>query len=209
MAVMTNLIATHGYWIVAVVVGLESMGIPLPGETTLVSAAIYAGSTHHLRIVLIIAAAACGAIVGDNIGYWIGRRFGYRLLLRYGPLLRVTHTRVKVGQYLFQRHGGKVVFFGRFVALLRTLSALLAGINCMPWWRFLQFNLAGGILWAGVFGTAAYILGERIDRIRGPLSIAGASLGGVAAIAGMFIVRRREHELAAMAEVARPGPLHP
>ena len=130
---------------VAFVIGLESMGLPVPGETTLVTAGIYAGTTGRLNIALVVAAASTGAILGDNLGYWIGHRFGYRLLLRYGRLLRLTPARIKLGQYLFHRHGGTVVFFGRFMALLRTLSALTAGINWMPWWRFLFFNAAGGI----------------------------------------------------------------
>src|SRR5689334_19326894 len=123
------------------------MGLPVPGETTLVTAAIYAATTGRLNIWLVIAAAATGAIVGDSVGFWIGRAFGHRLLLKYGSLLRLTPRRIKLGQYLFQRHGGKVVFFGRFLALLRALAALMAGINYMDWRRFLLFNVTGGIAW--------------------------------------------------------------
>ena len=113
----------------AVVVALESMGVPVPGETTLVSAAIFAGTTHRLNIWLVIAAAALGAIAGDSVGYAIGRTLGHRFLINHGALLRMDARRIKLGQYLFKRHGGKVVFFGRFVALLRALAALLAGIR--------------------------------------------------------------------------------
>src|SRR6476660_2100096 len=108
---LRELISTHGYWIVATVVGLESMGIPLPGETTLVTAAIYAGTTHDLNIGLVIVVAAAAAIAGDNVGFWIGRRFGYAVVQRYRGVLRATPQRVKVSRYLFLRHGGKVVFF--------------------------------------------------------------------------------------------------
>ena len=201
---LTNLIATHGYWAVAVVVGLESMGFPLPGETTLVTAAIYAGSTHHLRIALVVGAAAVGAIVGDNLGFWIGRTYGYPLVRRFGPLIRLTAQRLKIGQYLFQSYGGQVVFFGRFIAVLRTLSALLAGINRMPWWRFLFFNMAGGIVWATAFGLSAYLLGVQIEHIRGPLSILGIGAGCVAALGGIWFARRHEAELEAKAERALP-----
>jgi membrane protein DedA with SNARE-associated domain len=122
-----HLIATYGYWTVGGIIALESMGLPLPGEATLIAAAVYAATTHHLNIWLVIAAAATGAIVGDNIGYWIGREIGYRLLLRYGHYVYLTEARIKLGQYLFFRHGGKIVFFGRFVAVLRALAAILAG----------------------------------------------------------------------------------
>jgi membrane protein DedA with SNARE-associated domain len=204
---LITLISTQGYWVVAAIVGLESMGIPLPGETTLVTAGIYAGTTHRLNIAFVIGAAAVGAIVGDNLGFWIGRRFGYRLVLRYAPFLRLTTRRIKLGQYLFQSHGGKVVFFGRFIAILRTLAALLAGINWMPWWRFLLFNMAGGIVWATAFGLSSYVLGEEIEEIRGPVSMVGVVLACVAAVAGFWFVRRHETELEEKAERALPGPV--
>src|SRR4029079_13038149 len=105
-------------------------GAPLPGETVLVIASLFA-SRHHLHIAGVIAAAAAGAVAGDNIGYWIGREVGYRLLLRYGSALGVAARRIKLVQYLFMRDGGKVVFFGRFVAVLRVLAAFLAGVNRM------------------------------------------------------------------------------
>src|SRR5262245_712091 len=133
------LVAAHGYWIVAIVVGIESMGIPAPGETALVSAAIYAGTTHRLSLLLLIAAAALGAIVGDNLGYLIGRRFGYDLLLRHGRRFGVDERHVKLGRFLFNRHGAKVVFIGRFIAVLRALAGVLAGAALMNWRQFLAF----------------------------------------------------------------------
>src|SRR5215471_3626235 len=143
-ATVPHLIAAHGYLIVASIVGIESMGLPAPGETVLVTAAIYAGTTHRLSILMLIAAAALGAIVGDNLGYLIGRRFGYELLLRHGRRIGVDERRLKLGRFLFDRHGGKVVFFGRFMAVLRALAGVLAGAACMEWRRFLAFNAAGG-----------------------------------------------------------------
>jgi membrane protein DedA with SNARE-associated domain len=158
---LQQLISTHGYWFVGLIIGLESMGVPLPGETALVLAALYAGTHHDLNIWGVIASASAGAIVGDNIGYWCGREFGYRLLLRYGSYVGVTNPRIKLGQYLFLRHGSKVVFFGRFVALLRVLAAFLAGVNRMDWRRFLLANAAGGVLWATTFGWVLTPLGRR------------------------------------------------
>ena len=124
---LQQLISAHGYWAIALIVGLESMGIPLPGETMLVLAAIYAAGDPTMNIWLVIGAAAIGSIIGDNAGYWIGHRYAYAAVLRYGRRVGLSEPRIKVGQYLFRKHGGKVVFFGRF-ALLR-LPGLLANVN--------------------------------------------------------------------------------
>ena len=141
---LTHFLTAYGYWAVLFFVAIESSGIPFPGETILLVAAIYAGTTHRLAIPLVIAAAALGAILGDNIGYWVGREGGYRLLRRYGHYLHIDERRVKLGQYLFRKHGGKVVFFGRFIAVLRAWAAFLAGTNRMPWGSFLLYNALGG-----------------------------------------------------------------
>lgn len=202
-----HLIALYGYWAIAVVVGLESMGIPLPGETILVAAAAYAGARHNLNIAFVIAAAAGGAIVGDSIGFWIGREVGLHLLPRYGHRIGLTEPRLKLGQYLFLRHGGKVVFFGRFVAILRTMAAFLAGANQMSWPRFLVFNASGGITWATIFGVGAYALGTSIDRFAGPIGAALLAVAVVAGLVGFVFVRRQEQRLLAEAERALPGPL--
>jgi len=206
---LTRLVSTYGYWGVGGVIALESMGIPLPGETVLVLAAIYAGTTHELNIWLVIVVAAAGAIVGDNAGYWIGREAGYRLLLRYGWRVGLTESKLKLGLYLFQRHGGKIVFFGRFVAVLRVLAAVLAGANRMNWRRFLFFNAAGGIVWATFFGGAAYNFGVRLHELNKVAAIALSVLAAIAVIIGIFYVRRHEAELQARAEQALPGPLSP
>jgi membrane protein DedA with SNARE-associated domain len=204
---LPDLVATHGYWIVAVIVALESTGIPVPGETMLVSAAIFAGKTHRLNIWLVIAAAAIGAIAGDSLGYGIGRTFGHRFLLKHGPKLHMDARRIKLGQYLFKRHGGKVVFFGRFVAVLRALAALLAGVNNMDWRRFILCNAAGGIVWATVFGLGAYSLGEELDRLRRTAAVVLSVLAVIGAVAGFWFIRRHEAALEAEAERALPGPV--
>ena len=194
---------------VAVVVALESMGIPAPGETALVTAAVFAGTTQRLNITWVIVAAAIGAIVGDNVGYVIGRRFGYSMLRQYGHLARIDVRRIKLGQYLFARHGGKVVFFGRFIALLRAVAAVLAGTNCMHWRRFLLFNASGGVLWAVAYGMAAYLFGERLQRMHGTVAFVGLALAGTACAAAFWWLRRHEAALVAKAERALPGPLPP
>lgn len=202
-----HLVSAYGYWAVLVVVAMESMGLPLPGETILVAAAIYAGTTHGISIPFVILAAAAGAVIGDNIGFWIGRELGFRLLVRYGPRIGLTEPQLKLGQYVFRRHGGKVVFFGRFVALLRALAALLAGANRMTWPRFLVFNFAGGVVWATIFGIGGYVLGESIMRFSGPVGIGLAAGAVLAAGVGFVLVRRNEKSLLAAAERALPGPL--
>ena len=164
-----HLIGQYGYGAVLVVVMLESAGIPMPGETILVSAAVYAGTRHALDIRWVIAAAAAGAILGDNIGFWVGREIGERLLEKWGHLVGLDVRKRMLGRYLFARYGGSIVFFGRFVALLRAFAALLAGANGFSPWRFLIFNATGGIAWATIFGLGGYLLGAGIHRIAGPI----------------------------------------
>src|SRR5450631_3124936 len=168
---MQPLVAQHGYWVVFLIVMLESAGVPLPGETVLVLASGYAGVTGQLDISLVIAGAAAGAIIGDNIGFWIGRTWGLKFLLRYGKFIHLPERRLKLGQYLFDKHGAKIVFFGRFVAFLRVFAALLAGVNKYQWPQFLFFNAAGGIIWALVIGIGAFLFGDSIHRISGPLGL--------------------------------------
>lgn len=187
------LVSVYGYAAVALAAGLEGMGLPVPGETMLVLASVYAGVTGHLSIVLVVAAAAGGAIAGDNIGYWIGRKLGAWLLRRRRRRGMLSERRVRVGQYLFARHGGKVVYFARFFAVLRTLGAFLAGYNRMSWRRFAIFNGAGGTSWALAFGAAAYVFGNGIHRVLGPASIGMLVLVAAAAAAAIVLIRRREH----------------
>src|SRR5207248_7578808 len=204
---LLHLLNTYGYWAVLVFVAIESTGIPFPGETMLLIAAIYAGTTHRLSIPLVIGAAASGAIIGDNIGFWIGREGGYRLLRRYGRYIRLEERRLKLGQYLFLKHGGKVVFFGRFVAVLRAFAAFLAGTNRMPWPRFLLFNATGGIVRATPFGLGGYFLGENIHRLTGPIGISSIVLAVIFIIAFLLFLRRNEQRLEDEAERALPGSL--
>jgi membrane protein DedA with SNARE-associated domain len=197
-----QLLASYGYWAVLVVVMMESAGIPVPGETILISAAIYAGTTHNMHIGLVIAAAACGAIFGDNIGFWVGREFGRGIVARFGAYVGLDDRRLKLGEYLFDRHGGKIVFFGRFVAFLRAFAALLAGVNRFPPLRFLAFNAAGGLVWAGLFGLGGYVLGETIHKIAGPIGWIGLASAVIAAVIGWRFFKMHEERLLAQAEEA-------
>ena len=199
---INQLLHEYGYGLLGLVVCLEAMGLPLPGESLVVAAALYAGATHELNIGLVVVVTAAAAIVGDNIGYAIGREVGARLVRRYGRYVGITEERLRIGRYMFERHGAKVVFFGRFIAVLRTLAALLAGITEMHWTHFLVANAAGGILWASVYGFGAYLLGKQVERLTGPAAIV-FGIGAVAAIAtSIWLARRNERRLAAEAERA-------
>jgi membrane protein DedA with SNARE-associated domain len=201
------LVTNYGYWGIGLIVGLESMGIPLPGETILVIAAVYAAATGDLSIYGVIAAATVGSIIGDNLGYWIGKRYGYPLLLRHGRRINMSEDRIKLGQYLFMNYGAKIVFVGRFIALLRILAAFLAGVNRMPWWTFLFANATGAILWASVFGIGGYLFGQLVFQVHktyAPILVAVAVVGffGIG-----FALHRNEKRLIERAKIALPGPL--
>jgi membrane protein DedA with SNARE-associated domain len=198
----------YGYGAIFLIVMIESAGIPMPGETILVGAAVYAGTRHALDIRLVIAAAAAGAIVGDNIGFWVGHRFGFALLLRYGKHIGLEEPQLKLGQYLFAKYGGPIVFFGRFVAVLRAFAAVLAGANRYAWGRFLLFNATGGIVWATLYGTGAYWFGRSIHRIMGPVGLALVILAVGALAIGWRVLKRQQAVLQAEAERAYPGPLN-
>jgi membrane protein DedA with SNARE-associated domain len=150
----------HGLPLLFVVVMLESFGLPLPGETALITFGILASKgNYEIEWVIVIAAAA--AIIGDNLGYWgIGRWGGRALFERWEWLNRYQHHVLPRAERIMLRHGGKTVFFGRFIAVLRFSAAWLAGLGKMPWWRFLFWNAAGGIVWAVGVGLAAYYAGE-------------------------------------------------
>lgn len=199
-AQISALLSAYGYGLVVVVVALESAGVPLPGETVLVSAAVYAGTTHNMKIAGVIGAAAAGAIVGDNIGFWIGREAGPPILERFGDMAGLDARRRKLGQYLFLRYGGAIVFFGRFVAFLRAFAALLAGVNRLEPLRFFVFNATGGVAWATIFGLGGYALGASFHRIAGPFGLAMLALAIVALVAGWRFYRHHEERLLDEAE---------
>jgi membrane protein DedA with SNARE-associated domain len=197
-----NLIQNYGLWVLFAAVMLESMGIPLPGEATLVTAALFAGATHRISIESVVIVAAMAAVTGDNVGYLAGRTIGLRLIERYGKYVRLDAARLKVGQYLFMPHGGKIVFFGRFVAFLRAFAAVLAGASHMHWPRFLVMNALGGICWASLFGIGAYLFGEKIKLVAGPVSVLLLVCAVALILAGVLFFRRHERELEERARVA-------
>lgn len=198
--VVNHLLQTYGYWAVFGLVLLETTGLPAPGESALVAAGAYAGATHRLSIAMVVGAAVVAAILGDNIGFWIGREGGWRLLCRYGKALHVEDWMLKVGVYIFRRHGSKIVFFGRFVPILRTWGALLTGVNRYPWNKFILWNALSGVCWAALWGTLAFAFGHALERME---TLAAAAALGVAiliTVAGGILVKRQAQELRSCAE---------
>jgi membrane protein DedA with SNARE-associated domain len=177
-----SLVGDYGLFLLFLLVAMESAGVPLPGETALVAAGVLA-ARGDMDIVAVIAVAATAAIVGDNIGYWVGRLGGRRLLQRWGPLERHASRVLPWSERFFERHGGKTIFFARFVAVLRVTAAWVAGISEMHWWLFFLWNAAGGIVWAVTVGLVAYYAGQAAAD-----AIAHYGLIGGGAIVVVFVV---------------------
>jgi membrane protein DedA with SNARE-associated domain len=197
LASITTFIDQHSQWallLLFVLLALESFGLPLPGETALIACGVLA-SQGVLSIVWVIAVAVAAAIIGDNLGYWVAREGGRPLLARYRLTRRYAERYLPRGERFFQKHGGKAVFFGRFVAVLRVTAAWTAGLSRMHWWRFLAWNAAGGIVWATLVGLVSYYLGEAAAKAieRYGLYAAGGAL--VLAAIGFLIVRRIERRV--------------
>jgi membrane protein DedA with SNARE-associated domain len=203
-AILANLLTSFGYLAVFTMVGMESFGVPLPGETMLITASVYAGATHNLSIAGVIGAAVAGAIIGDNIGYAAGYKGGLPVLRRFGRYIRIDERRITLGRYLFTKYGGKIVFFGRFVVVLRTYAAFLAGTSHMSWRRFVAFNASGGILWSVAYGLAGYYGQGVFKRLSTPLDVA-LGLVGLGAVAWLLLfVRRNAERLTIEAERVLP-----
>ncbi len=190
---MTHFIEHYGLWFLFAIVCLESAGLWLPGETALIAAAVYAAK-GHLSIAAVITVAAVAAIIGDNIGYWIGRKAARPLLYRYARVRRYADRVLPPAERFFQRHGGKAVFLARFFGGLRVTGAWMAGITRMQWWRFLFWNAAGGIVWAIGAGLLAYYAGKTAADALARYGVYAAIAGGLAlvvVIAALHVWRRR------------------
>lgn len=184
---MTHLLLDYGLVLLFLLVAVESAGIPLPGETALIAAAVLAHD--HYGIVWVIAVAAAGAILGDNAGYWLGRSGGRKLAERWSVTRRYAERALPPAERFFERHGAKAVFFGRFVAVLRVTAAWLAGITRMRWWEFLLWNALGGIVWAAGTGLVAYWAGRAAaDAIARYGVYAAVAIGVLAVLA--FVAHR-------------------
>jgi len=207
MDLIAHLIHLYGLVVVAAVVGIECLGLPLPGETALLAAAIDAATRHDLNIGAVILTALGAAIVGRMFGYVIGREFGFWLLLRYGNYAGLTEGRIKLGQYLFLRHGGKIIFVAQFAPVLRSFAGFLAGANGMSWRKFLLANAVSAGVWATGYGYAAYCAGREFEQMQSHIASYLAIVILVALIVLGVLVHRYEAQLIAKAERAIPGPL--
>ncbi|HEY1349430.1 MAG TPA: DedA family protein [Ktedonobacteraceae bacterium] len=200
---LRHALGTLGYPAVALFIMIESSGIPFPGETMLLLASFYAAVDHQLHIPLVIACASLGAIIGDNLGYTIGRTGGYTLIRRFGRYVFLKEEHLKRAERFFQKHGDKTVFFGRFFAVLRAWAAFLAGINRMRWSAFLLYNAAGGIVWAIVYGCLGFFAGrvfhdnfDTVEQLAGTISWVGAGLIVAALILAYVLLRLRRRRKA-------------
>ncbi len=197
---LQNILNIIGYPAVTIFVMIESSGIPFPGETMLLLASFYAAVNHQLQIPVVIACAAFGAIVGDNIGYYVGRTGGRAFVERFGKYFFVKPEHLDRAEKFFAKHGNKTVFFGRFIAVLRAWAAFLAGLNQMRWRTFLIYNAAGGIIWATIFGTLGFVAGRffhdnfaAVEKIARTIGWLGAALLVTFCLLlfFIFILRRR------------------
>lgn len=198
--VLLDLVARAGYAIVFLGVGIESLGVPVPGETALVIGAVLAGQ-GRLEPWLVALVGWLGAVIGDNIGYWIGRRYGRRLLAMRGFRRVYDERRIAVAERFFERWGALAVFGGRFVAILRIFAGPLAGMYHMPWRRFFVANATGGATWVGVVTTIGVLLGSNLDRavrVVSRMGFAGLGLAAlvVAVAVAVHVVRGRRERAA-------------
>jgi membrane protein DedA with SNARE-associated domain len=194
------LLGQYGYGLVGIMIGLESVGLPLPGETVLVAAALYAGSTGKLDIAAVVLAAALGGTLGNVIGFSVGRTLGAPALERHGPRIGFDTRRQMLGQYLFRHYGGLVIVLGRFTPLLRAFAAVLAGANRMPLGRFLVWTVVGSLLWTGLMGYGAHALGKQVEHLAGPVGIAFGVAAVVVIVVSLILLRRHERRWMDIAE---------
>ena len=189
-----HMVHAYGYPAITGMIALECAGLIVPGETLMLAAA-YMASRGHLSIWLVILAAAGGAIIGNAIGFGIGKWLGHRVLARYGARIGLTSRRLALGRYLFACHGGKMVFFGRFGTGLRSFTAVLAGANDMPTRPFVVWSIAGAIAWPSLHCLTVFLMGRAAERLSGPASIAFGATALGAIVMVLWLAKRSEDRL--------------
>jgi membrane protein DedA with SNARE-associated domain len=194
VASVTSFVEAHSQWallLLFVLLTLESFGLPLPGETALIACSVLA-SQGALPIAAVVVVGIAAAIIGDNLGYWVARKGGRPLLERNRLTRDYAQRFLPRGERFFARHGGKTVFIGRFVAVLRVTAAWIAGISHMDWWRFLAWNAAGGIVWATGISLTCYFLGDAAAHAINRYGLYAAGGAILLSVLGYFVVRRIE-----------------
>lgn len=202
---LSEFVAQYGYLAVFGLILLQTIGFPLPGEAALIAAAVYAQHTHKMDVIDIILVSTLATSLGAIAGYWIGRRGGHPLLMRHGHHVGLNPARMRLGEYLFHFHGGKILLFGRLMAVLRVYQSMLAGIYRMPFRRFMAFSSLGAALWAGAVGYGAYGFGGLLNRMAGVLAWGTLALGISILFALAIYLKRQEGVLQARADAALLG----
>src|SRR5947207_10781781 len=197
---VAELVSTHSVWLVALFIALESIGIPLPAEAALIAAAFFAAK-HGLEIWPLVAAGILAAIVGEVVGFWIGRTFGHQLLHRHGPRFGLTAGRIRIGQWLFVRYGGRFVFVARFLPFLRNIAAVLAGTNAMAQRNFYFASATAAAAWIICYGLAAYSFGEAFADVASPAAIGLGLAAALIVLAAPALILRYEKRLLAEADL--------
>lgn len=205
---MAEFVSNYGIWVVAAFIALESVGIPLPAEAALIAAGFFAARTHGLDIWSLIAVSIVAAIAGEIVGFWIGRRFGHQLLMRYGTRLGMTEGRIRIGQWLFVQYGGRFVFIARFLPFLRNMAAVLAGTNSMTQRNFYFASASAAAAWIVCYGLASYSFGEAFADVASPAAVCLGLAAALIVVAAPALMLRYEKRLLAKAELlpsASPG----
>ena len=202
---LSTLVAHYGYLVVFLSVLIASAGVPLPAGELLIAAAVYAAHTHRLDIVVLGVGAAVMSLIGGFIGYGVGRSVGAAWFARYGGAIGLDASRLRLGQYLFHTHGSKIVFFLRFVALLSPFGGLLAGVNRMPWTRFVIFNALGGSTWAATMAAGGYLFGAFFASVGRPVGFAALGIVAVLVAAVLIYLHRQGATLQAKADAMLSG----
>ena len=198
---MAEFVSNYGIWVVAAFIALESVGIPLPAEAALIAAGFFAARTHGLDIWSLIAASIVAAIAGEIVGFWIGRRFGHQLLMRYGTRLGMTEGRIRIGQWLFVQYGGRFVFVARFLPFLRNMAAVLAGTNSMAQRNFYFASASAAAAWIVCYGLASYSFGEAFADVASPAAVCLGLAAALIVVAAPALMLRYEKRLLAKAEL--------
>jgi membrane protein DedA with SNARE-associated domain len=203
---MAEFVATYGVWLVAAFIALETMGAPLPAEAALMAAGFFAARSHDLDIWVLIVAGSVAAILGNVAGFWIGRRYGTELLTKFGSRFGLNAERIRIGQWLFARYGGRFVFIARFLPFLRNMAAILAGTNSMPQPIFYVASGTAAVLWVLIYGVASFLFGEAVADFASPAAIVLAVVAILIIVAIPSLILRYEERLLAKAECELPAP---